>query len=207
MEKQHQLVTQNALCQQSLSFACSILVHFRKTLHESNNISVEHAWLACEQALCLGKGWKTCKERERRGLEPGDKHLDRYSTFFPFKQRACSQAIMHGILLEYNIVPRPTVSSVMITSLLITDACTQWAHNQRQVRALERGEQDWLLQKCGLAVPTLKVWCDSGRASFSLPHSRNRKDAHSQGAQNVNSNKNWQKKNKVENRFSLPAVV
>ena len=137
-EKQHQLVTQNALYQQSLSFARSILAHSRKTLHESSKISVEHACLACEQALCLGKGWKNCEEREGRGWEPGDKHLDRYSTLFPFKQRAYSQANAWHI------------GSVIFTSLLITDARTQWAHNQRQVQALDRGKQDWLLQKCGL---------------------------------------------------------
>ena len=148
-EKQHQLLTQNALSQQSLSFARSILAHLRKTLHESNKMSVEHPWLACEQALCFGKGWKNYEEGEGRRWEPGDKHLDCNSTFFPSNGLPIYR-LKHGILLEYSIAPRPTVSSVMITSLLITDAHTQWAHNQREVLALERGEQDWLLQKCGL---------------------------------------------------------
>ena len=31
--------------------------------------------LACEQALCLGKGWKNCKEREGKGWELVEKHL------------------------------------------------------------------------------------------------------------------------------------
>ena len=165
-EKQHQLVTQNALYQQRLSFARSILAHSRKTLHESSKISVEHAWLACEQALCLGKGWKNCEEREGRGWEPGDKHLGRYSTLFLFKQRAYSQANAWHI------------GSVIFTSFLITVARTQWAHNQPQVRALERGEQDWLLQKCGLC-----------RLERFFSSSLKKK--------NVNSNKNWPKKIKV----------
>ena len=31
--------------------------------------------LACEQALCLGKGYKNRKEMEGKGREPVDKHL------------------------------------------------------------------------------------------------------------------------------------
>ena len=31
--------------------------------------------IACEQALCLGKGWKHRKEREGKGWEPVAKHL------------------------------------------------------------------------------------------------------------------------------------
>ena len=31
--------------------------------------------LACEQVLCMGKGWKNREEREGKGWEPVDKHL------------------------------------------------------------------------------------------------------------------------------------
>ena len=34
-----------------------------------------HKGLACEQALCLRKGWKNRGEREGKGGEPVDKHL------------------------------------------------------------------------------------------------------------------------------------
>ena len=32
--------------------------------------STYRVMLACEQALCLGKGWKNREEREGKGLDP-----------------------------------------------------------------------------------------------------------------------------------------
>ena len=40
-----------------------------------SKVSYKTLLLACEQALCLGKGWKYREEREGKGWGPVDKHL------------------------------------------------------------------------------------------------------------------------------------
>ena len=50
-----------------------------------------HEGLACEQALCLRKGWKKHEEREGKGGEPIDKHLgSQHMTFTSFQNAAFS---------------------------------------------------------------------------------------------------------------------
>ena len=50
--------------------------------------------LACEQALCLRKGWKKCEEREGKGGEPIDKHLgSQHMTFTSCQNAAFSNEL------------------------------------------------------------------------------------------------------------------
>ena len=61
----------NVHCKQSLIF---LLSHTLRARVRSERRSLnETEVVACEQALCLGKGWKKREEREGKGWEPADK--------------------------------------------------------------------------------------------------------------------------------------
>ena len=61
--------------------------------------------MACEQALCLGKGWKNRAERERiQALTLSLPLLEIFFHLFP-KQSACSQAnIMTSLFTWLNLI-------------------------------------------------------------------------------------------------------
>ena len=77
------------------------------SLHKREPPCYHYSNVACEQVLCLGKGWKNREEGEGKGWEPVDKHWDRRST----------ELAVHRILIQAPIGENTDWWLVRFTSL------------------------------------------------------------------------------------------
>ena len=61
--------TVQTLQMSSFESQCSLIFHWRRVFPDHFGGTGFVLPLACEQALCLGKGWKNCEQGEGKGLE------------------------------------------------------------------------------------------------------------------------------------------